>query len=480
MSFRIHKHTALVLLIVACQAVCLLGAIMVFSSKMRSSIRQTIHDQVLADNVQVAKQMTSLIRKMEISDIRENRDSWEQMQTSIRDIRLPNQGFVCLTDNTDGSLLCHPDLKTHPKLANGSESESTMVKPAMVKPAMIKPAMAKAKMMSGKPSSDPVSQGEEVTGKVVNYFGELQIIAAANIPEMGATVNVHQKAAGIEDNISQIMSPVMPIGLAISLGSLIFTSGLVLGVVRRYDNRLVTINDKLEQTVQDRTKTLRRTRDAIIYGLAKLAESRDTDTGDHLDRIRLYVTILGAQLGQTDSTFTRNHIETLALASSLHDIGKVGIPDAVLLKPGRFTPEEREVMERHAAIGGECLKAIGDQLGEDDFLQLAREIAYCHHEKWDGTGYPFQISGESIPLAARIVALADVYDALRSRRPYKDTMSHAKAKKIILEGCGNHFDPQIVNAFLDCEEQFIQVSERYNAATVDTEPSNEKVLLPSS
>ena len=480
MSFRIHKHTALVLLIVACQAVCLLGAIMVFSSKMRSSIRQTIHDQVLADNVQVAKQMTSLIRKMEISDIRENRDSWEQMQTSIRDIRLPNQGFVCLTDNTDGSLLCHPDLKTHPKLANGSESESTMVKPAMVKPAMIKPAMAKAKMMSGKPSSDPVSQGEEVTGKVVNYFGELQIIAAANIPEMGATVNVHQKAAGIEDNISQIMSPVMPIGLAISLGSLIFTSGLVLGVVRRYDNRLVTINDKLEQTVQDRTKTLRRTRDAIIYGLAKLAESRDTDTGDHLDRIRLYVTILGAQLGQTDSTFTRNHIETLALASSLHDIGKVGIPDAVLLKPGRFTPEEREVMERHAAIGGECLKAIGDQLGEDDFLQLAREIAYCHHEKWDGTGYPFQISGESIPLAARIVALADVYDALRSRRPYKDPMSHAKAKKIILEGCGNHFDPQIVNAFLDCEEQFIQVSERYNAATVDTEPSNEKVLLPNS
>ena len=480
MSFRIHKHTALVLLIVACQAVCLLGAIMVFSSKMRSSIRQTIHDQVLADNVQVAKQMTSLIRKMEISDIRENRDSWEQMQTSIRDIRLPNQGFVCLTDNTDGSLLCHPDLKTHPKLANGSESESTMVKPAMVKPAMIKPAMAKAKMMSGKPSSDPVSQGEEVTGKVVNYFGELQIIAAANIPEMGATVNVHQKAAGIEDNISQIMSPVMPIGLAISLGSLIFTSGLVLGVVRRYDNRLVTINDKLEQTVQDRTKTLRRTRDAIIYGLAKLAESRDTDTGDHLDRIRLYVTILGAQLGQTDSTFTRNHIETLALASSLHDIGKVGIPDAVLLKPGRFTPEEREVMERHAAIGGECLKAIGDQLGEDDFLQLAREIAYCHHEKWDGTGYPFQISGESIPLAARIVALADVYDALRSRRPYKDPMSHAKARKIILEGCGNHFDPQIVNAFLDWEEQFIQLSERYNAATVDTEPSNEKVLLPSS
>ena len=480
MSFRIHKHTALVLLIVACQAVCLLGAIMVFSSKMRSSIRQTIHDQVLADNVQVAKQMTSLIRKMEISDIRENRDSWEQMQTSIRDIRLPNQGFVCLTDNTDGSLLCHPDLKTHPKLANGSESESTMVKPAMVKPAMIKPAMAKAKMMSGKPSSDPVSQGEEVTGKVVNYFGELQIIAAANIPEMGATVNVHQKAAGIEDNISQIMSPVMPIGLAISLGSLIFTSGLVLGIVRRYDNRLVTINDKLEQTVQDRTKTLRRTRDAIIYGLAKLAESRDTDTGDHLDRIRLYVTILGAQLGQTDSTFTRNHIETLALASSLHDIGKVGIPDAVLLKPGRFTPEEREVMERHAAIGGECLKAIGDQLGEDDFLQLAREIAYCHHEKWDGTGYPFQISGESIPLAARIVAMADVYDALRSRRPYKDPMSHAKAKKIILEGCGNHFDPQIVNAFLDCEEQFIQVSERYNAATVDTEPSNEKVLLPNS
>ena len=200
-----------------------------------------------------------------------------------------------------------------------------------------------------------------------------------------------------------------------------------------------------------------------VFGLAKLAESRDNDTGEHLDRIRLYVTILAAQIEKVGEKRGKNYIETMALASSLHDIGKVGIPDSVLLKPGHFTGEEREIMETHAALGGDCLKAIGKQLGDDDFLQLARDIAYGHHEKWDGSGYPFGIAGDAIPISARIVALADVYDALRSRRPYKNPMPHEKAKAIIIEGRGSHFDPQVVDAFIQCEELFVEVSQRYNA-----------------
>ena len=135
-------------------------------------------------------------------------------------------------------------------------------------------------------------------------------------------------------------------------------------------------------------------------------------------------------------------------------------------------------MEQHSALGGECLKAIGDKLGEDDFLQLAREIAFCHHEKWDGTGYPLKIRGEAIPISARIVALADVYDALRSRRPYKEPIPHEKAKAIILEDSGTHFDPKIVKAFLQCEEQFIEVSERFNCVPLKAS-DEERVLLPN-
>lgn len=203
----------------------------------------------------------------------------------------------------------------------------------------------------------------------------------------------------------------------------------------------------------------------MIFGLAKLSESRDNDTGEHLDRISAYVTILARHLA-TFVTVDRQLIDEIGLASSLHDIGKVGVPDQVLLKPGKFGPEERIVIETHPRIGQECLQALEQQLGEDNFLSLATEICACHHEKWDGTGYPNGLSGTEIPLSARIVALADVYDALRSRRPYKEPMSHTKARTIILEGKGSHFDPNVVDAFLMAEHEFEELSERYSEITL--------------
>jgi len=454
----------------------------VFGTWMRSSVRQVVHDQVLADNVQTAKQMTMLIRHMDVADLRENRHSWLKLQNTVRDIRLPNEGFVCVIDAGDGSLLCHPALKQAPSilLKEPGMEKPTMQKPAMrkpgmeklamqkpimQKPAMKKPAMQKAAgQFAGRSGGERApNETQEIQGYTTEHHGELQIIAAGYIPELDATVNVHQLASGIEKSITRLMKPVIPLGLVISLGLVLVTTGLVVAVLRRYDNRLATINENLEDRVDQRTRSLRKTRDAVIFGLAKLAESRDTDTGEHLDRIRIYVTILAKHLSQKFDWIDDKYIDNLALASSLHDIGKVGIPDQILLKPGCFTPDEREIMETHAQQGGDCLVAISQHLGEDDFLQLSREITFFHHEKWDGTGYPFQTAGDKIPLSGRIVALADVYDALRSRRPYKEPMPHEKAKRILLEGEGSHFDPMIVEAFLACEEEFLEVAEKYQA-----------------
>jgi response regulator RpfG family c-di-GMP phosphodiesterase len=195
--------------------------------------------------------------------------------------------------------------------------------------------------------------------------------------------------------------------------------------------------------------------------LAKLADSRDKDTGDHLERIRSYVTILATELAKTNPEIDHNYVADLAVASSLHDIGKVGIPDAVLLKPAALNPTERSAMEMHTLLGGECLAAIRKHLEEDDFLELAEQIAIAHHEQWDGGGYPHGIRGKDIPLAARIVALADVYDALTNARPYKQPISHGETREWIATRYATHFDPAVVEAFVAREEDFLRVYQNY-------------------
>jgi HD-GYP domain-containing protein (c-di-GMP phosphodiesterase class II) len=170
------------------------------------------------------------------------------------------------------------------------------------------------------------------------------------------------------------------------------------------------------------------------------------------------------------------YIHNLGIASSLHDIGKVGIPDSILLKPGKLTSLERSIMEKHTTIGGECLEAIGSKLGENDFLLMAREVAYWHHEQWDGGGYPHKLVEDEIPISARIVAVADVYDALTSRRPYKRGMSHTESRSIILSGSGQKFDPEIVSAFLRHEDEFKKIARRYQNTLTEETP----VLMQNS
>jgi putative two-component system response regulator len=211
------------------------------------------------------------------------------------------------------------------------------------------------------------------------------------------------------------------------------------------------------------------TRDLTIFAMAKLAESRDPETGTHLERVCGYSRILAQVLG-TKPKFAdeidANYVRLIYLTAALHDIGKVAIPDCVLLKPGRLSDREFEIMKEHTTLGARTLDAALKGHPEARFLRMAREIAASHHERWDGTGYPHKLKGTDIPLCGRIVALADVYDALTSKRVYKGAFTHDVARSLILDGDGSHFDSDVVAAFVEAEREFLAVYERYSAATL--------------
>ncbi len=239
------------------------------------------------------------------------------------------------------------------------------------------------------------------------------------------------------------------------------------GVIASYTNRMI-------DALRERTEQLQITQDVTILSLASLAETRDNETGQHILRTQQYVRTLAEELQGNPyfSTFLdESCIDLLFKSAPLHDIGKVGIPDHILLKPGRLTPEEFEIMKGHAALGRDALLLAVEQLGKSSFLHLAQEIAYSHHEKWDGSGYPEGLKGREIPISGRLMALADVYDALITKRVYKEAFSHEKAVEIITEGRGSHFDPQIVDAFCRLEETFKEIARQHKDRTSDRLPA---------
>ena len=250
-------------------------------------------------------------------------------------------------------------------------------------------------------------------------------------------------------------------------------------------DRLTHQNAFLDAEVRRRMAENELIKNLSLFALATLAEKRDNETGNHLRRTQAYIEVLMNQLLDhprfAQALATPDVRQRIAKAAPLHDIGKVGIPDAILLKPGRLTPDEFEIMKTHAAIGAQALEEAIERArelqatpaaGRDapgspdsrpslDFLETAQQIAASHHEKWDGSGYPLGLCGEAIPLPARLMALADVFDALISRRPYKSPLSMDTTRQIITEGRGNHFDPDIVDAFLARFDEFRTIAEHY-------------------
>ncbi|MBU0689786.1 MAG: HD domain-containing protein [Gammaproteobacteria bacterium] len=228
----------------------------------------------------------------------------------------------------------------------------------------------------------------------------------------------------------------------------------------------------LENMVRERTSQLRQRteeisliKDATILALSSLAETRDNETGNHIKRTQHYVRLLALHLRDHPrfrDFLNEENIELLFKLAPLHDVGKVGIPDHILLKPSKLTEEEFEIMKQHALLGGNAIAAAENEVNiRSHFLRIARQIAVSHHEKWDGSGYPFGLKGDDIPISARLMAVADVYDAVASRRVYKNAVLHDDVVKVIEEGSGKHFDPDIVEVFKKIKHEFAAVAEKF-------------------
>ena len=233
-------------------------------------------------------------------------------------------------------------------------------------------------------------------------------------------------------------------------------------------------NEFLEERVRDRTQEIARTQEVAIFCMASLAETRDNETGNHIRRTQHYVKLLAERLRdhpRFKHALDDRLIDLLFKTAPLHDIGKVGVPDRILLKPEPLTKDEMEEMKQHTVHGRNAILKAEETLGSNSFLKLAREIAYSHHEKWDGSGYPEGLKGDEIPLSGRLMAIADVYDALISKRVYKNPFPHEHAIEVIRKGAGKHFDPDIVNALLEFADEFKAIATTFTDSKI-TLPCN--------
>ncbi|MFT2109952.1 HD domain-containing phosphohydrolase [Marinomonas sp. 2405UD68-3] len=234
----------------------------------------------------------------------------------------------------------------------------------------------------------------------------------------------------------------------------------------RIRHLLVSQDKELKRTISVKSRELTQTQDITILALASLADARDDDTGNHIRRTQHYVKALAIELAKFPRhkhQLTQENIDLIFRSAPLHDIGKAGIPDSILLKPSALSESEFNIIKQHATLGDNAISRAEALLGHSNipFLRFAREIAFGHHEKWDGSGYPNGLIGESIPLSARLMSVADVYDALISKRVYKSAFTHEKAVKIIVEGSGQHFDPDIVHAFINIQTELHEIAERF-------------------
>ncbi len=434
---RIRTKKAAIATILVLQAL-VLGAGWFFTfMQVRRATTNAVQELVLNENIRVADWFAEQLARDATGTLEYGSPAWERVQQKVEGLQLSGEGFVCLLD-TGGKVLSHPDLRHDPSIRNsvrGNMSLSPMDR-------------SENFMLSEAP------RAETVAGELKSFLGQTHFVATRYVPEIGARLVVHQPESGIVELSSRASLIVAIVAGSVAFSVVALTALSTLWVMRRYDNVLEHINEGLENEVDRRTNENLRARDALIMGLAKLADCRDNETGLHLERISEYSNLLAHKLAETMPEIDEAWIDRLRLASSMHDIGKVGLPDEILLKPGTLSPDERLLMQTHTTIGADTLLAIRTELGEDELLDMSVQVALEHHEKWDGTGYPMGLKGEQIALSARIVALADVYDALTSRRVYKEAFSHQRARRIIIEGRGSHFDPAVVDGFLSIEQEF--------------------------
>lgn len=435
-GFRLRSRGSLVVATVALQAAVIGGGWVGLSSLARRDLTLRATERARLQNAQLVRQFGELLAAAVDGRIVDRSPAWDAAQQLVESFRAPAGTSLLLLD-PEGHLLCHPGLRGSPNLRRVDYGEqavllstsSTPIRLASLKPGS--PVAGTTELVSG-PVEITMSEDESRGVKIVALTPRASIAAAAASVAAGAQAWM-------------------------LIGGVAILAATVAGswtLIQRYDSMLERMNRQLETEVQRRTRRGLAIRNGLIFGLAKLADYRDTDTGRHLDRICKYCELLAVEMQATSPQIDRVWIERLKLASSLHDIGKVGIPDAILLKPGALTPDERRLMEQHTIIGGDTLRAVRELLGDDELLTMGIQVALQHHERWDGSGYPFGLKEDRIALSARIVSLADVYDALTSKRVYKASMPHQQARDLIARGRGTQFDPSVVDAFERIHEVF--------------------------
>jgi response regulator RpfG family c-di-GMP phosphodiesterase len=299
----------------------------------------------------------------------------------------------------------------------------------------------------------------------IKFFKISVPIIFTDSEEVIAVISTYKSLYDISNSIILVWIAVITFMLC---GGMIIHFIMIRAIKRSYQQNRILQYELMEYSkeLEVNINTVKETQNIAIFGLAKLAESRDKETGDHLERMSLYSKLLAEELATWDKFkfyITKNYIDSIYTSSVLHDIGKVGVPDAILHKPEEFTEEEWDIMKTHSIIGGDALAAADEKLGIESFLTMGKGIAYFHHENFDGKGYPYGKSGEDIPLSARIVAFADAYDAITSKRVYKDAQSFEEAKEILRKTTGKRYDPDMFKAFLNIEDKFIEIADKYRS-----------------
>lgn len=438
---------------VALQAL-VLGLGLVFGyGGIRDAVLSNVREQARDEMPRSLQQASARLGEIANGRLDSDGSARQAAQGMVDSLHLPNNGYVAVVDN-ENRLLCRPGIVNLDASENVDYSEVSLTL-----------------WPSGESMPFGMFYPRGVLVGSMEMDGGRAEVAVLYLPALHAKVLVVQPVAALEQAADRVMRNLLLIVLLLGAGVLGITALGENVLLRRYDSMLMRINRNLEQEVVRKVQEGLQIRNALIFGLAKLADYRDTDTGRHLERISRYCELLAHALKPVFPEIDDVWIERLRLASSLHDIGKVGIPDQVLLKPGAFTPIERRHMEQHTLIGADTLVAIRRHVGHDQLLDMGIEVAIQHHERWDGGGYPMGLAGEEISLAARIVALADIYDALTSRRVYKKAKSHAEAWSIIRDSRGTHLDPRIVDVFE-------QIQERFNEARRELQPDSSEPECP--
>ncbi|MFZ4575610.1 MAG: HD-GYP domain-containing protein [Phycisphaerales bacterium] len=428
-SFAIRSRGLLIAATVALQAL-VIGAGAIFTQLITSSgLSDRLHDALTTENSRVVDRVCAQLDALSAGPLTFGTEEWVRAQKLVESQPLPIGAALFLLD-ADDRVLCHGGLSRNANLRRMDYAEQQV---------RLLPSQETWEIGNLNPGVTLAAEAEMVSGPTVLA---LRYDAAREVKVVMMQPHAAMAAAG--ERLTEGLWVVGLLGSALVL--MISTAGQF-ALVHRYDTVLSRANRELEAEVERRTRRGLAIRNGLIFGLAKLADYRDTDTGRHLERICRYCEILARELRREFPEIDDPWIDLLKLASSMHDIGKVGIPDSILLKPASLTDAERRQMQTHTLIGSDTLIAIRKRVGDDELINMGVQVALEHHERYDGTGYPYGLRGDEIALSARVVALADMYDALTSKRVYKAAMSHEEARRIILQARGGHFDPRVVDAF---------------------------------